>query len=435
MKQSKTIKKYDTDKDISNNRPMKDSGISWIGEIPEDWRIIAHKYIMHKDKNICEHYNNEDILSLTMSGVIKRDLENPTGKMPASFDGYQYVEPEDLLLCLFDIDVTPRCVGIVKNYGLTSPAYSRFKIHNGYSNKYYDYLLRMIDNDKIFVHLSKNLRNSLTETDFGAIKTIVPPFSEQQRIAEFLDKKCGEIDNVLEKTRASIEEYKKLKQSVITQAVTKGLKPNAKMKDSGIPWIGEIPKDWIVNTVFQLFTPVKCKNENMLEHNLLSLSYGKLKRKNINISSGLLPENFESYNIIEPNDIILRLTDLQNDHKSLRVGLADEKGIITSAYVTLRNRTKNLSKYLYYYLHSFDIAKGFYGMEAGVRQGLNWDGLKWLKITIPEVNEQQEIVNFLDKKCEEIDDLINKKEQLIMEFETYKKSLIYEYVTGKKEVH
>ena len=114
--------------------------------------------------------------------------------------------------------------------------------------------------------------------------------------------------------------------------------------------------------------------------------------------------------------------------------MANERGIITSAYVTIRNRTLNVPQYLYYYLHSFDIAKGFYGMGAGVRQGLNWDGLKWLKITIPNKAEQIEIVNYLNDKCAEIDKLIEKKEQLISELETYKKSLIYEYVTGKKEV-
>ena len=163
-------------------RQMKNSGIEWIGDIPTHWEVIPHKYVMHKEKSICESYNGEDIISLTMNGVIVRDL-TAGGKMPTTFDGYQYVEPEDLLLCLFDIDVTPRCVGIVRNYGVTSPAYSRFKVHSGYHNAYYDYLLRFIDDEKVFIHLSKNLRSSLTETDFGAIKTVVPPLDEQKRIA------------------------------------------------------------------------------------------------------------------------------------------------------------------------------------------------------------------------------------------------------------
>ena len=206
-------------KGVRPNRPMKDSGIEWIGEIPQDWSIIAHKYVMYKDKKICEHYNGEDIISLTMSGVIKRDLD-AGGKMPTTFDGYQYVEPEDLLLCLFDIDVTPRCVGVVKDYGITSPAYSRFKVNKGYFNKYYDYLLRMIDNDKVFVHLAKNLRSSLKEDDFGAIKTIVPPMLEQKQISDYLDDKCSEIDKLITKKEQLIAELETYKKSLIYEYVT-----------------------------------------------------------------------------------------------------------------------------------------------------------------------------------------------------------------------
>lgn len=206
-------------KGIRGDRPMKDSGIEWIGEIPKEWNIVPHKRIMHKNKAICEHYNGEDIISLTMNGVIKRDL-TAGGKMPTSFDGYQYVEPEDLLLCLFDIDVTPRCVGIVKDYGVTSPAYSRFRVHDGYSNKYYDYLLRSIDDNKVFVHLSKNLRSSLTETDFGAIKTCAPPFDEQECIAAFLDIKCAEIDKLISNKEQYITEIENYKKSLIYEYVT-----------------------------------------------------------------------------------------------------------------------------------------------------------------------------------------------------------------------
>ena len=185
---------------------------------------------------------------------------------------------------------------------------------------------------------------------------------------------------------------------------------------------------------FQIFKQVKEKNEGLVEQNLLSLSYGKIKRKSIDTVGGLLPENFDGYNIIEANDIVLRLTDLQNDHTSLRVGLSNERGIVTSAYVTLRNHSQNNPLYLYYYLHAFDICKGFYGMGAGVRQGLNWDGIKMLKFVIPPVDEQQEITAYLETKCAEIDRLIVSKQQLLEEMKSYKKSVIYEYVTGKKEV-
>ena len=201
------------------------------------------------------------------------------------------------------------------------------------------------------------------------------------------------------------------------------------MKESGIAWIGAMPRAWKMNTIAQIFLQVKCKNTGLQEKNLLSLSYGKVKRKSIDTVEGLLPESFDGYNIIEKDDIVLRLTDLQNDHTSLRVGLAEERGIITSAYLTIRNRSNFCPKYLYYYLHSFDIAKGFYGMGAGVRQGLNWDGVKWLKILAPSVPEQERIAAFLDAECAEIDAVLEKTRASIEEYKKLKQAVITQAVT------
>jgi len=201
------------------------------------------------------------------------------------------------------------------------------------------------------------------------------------------------------------------------------------MKASGIEWVGAMPRAWKMNTIAQIFLQVKCKNTGLQEKNLLSLSYGKVKRKSIDTVEGLLPESFDGYNIIEKDDIVLRLTDLQNDHTSLRVGLAEERGIITSAYLTIRNRSNFCPKYLYYYLHSFDIAKGFYGMGAGVRQGLNWDGVKWLKILAPSVPEQERIAAFLDAECAEIDAVLEKTRASIEEYKKLKQAVITQAVT------
>lgn len=201
------------------------------------------------------------------------------------------------------------------------------------------------------------------------------------------------------------------------------------MKDSGIAWIGEIPEDWGIHTAFQLFSQVKNKNEGMHEDNLLSLSYGRIIKKNINATEGLLPESFEGYNIIEPNDIVLRLTDLQNDHTSLRVGISGQHGIITSAYLTLRNESDCFERYLYYQLHAFDICKGFYGMGAGVRQGLNWDGIKMLKIVRPPLSEQRRIAAFLDRRCAEIDAVIERTKATIEEYKKLKQAVITAAVT------
>lgn len=233
-------------------REMKPSSMEWIGDIPLSWKIMPNKYLMHKKKEICPAYNGEDILSLTMKGVIVRDLD-AGGKMPASFDGYQRLEPGNLLMCLFDIDVTPRCIGLIKQAGLSSPAYSQFVLSDSANAAYYCYYYTMLDNDKTLLHLAKNLRHSLTEDQLGAIPVIVPPINEQQRIADFLDAKCAEIDALVADIQTQIDTLEQYKRSVITETVTKGLNPNAEMKDSGIQWVGEIPVHWPVHPVYSYY--------------------------------------------------------------------------------------------------------------------------------------------------------------------------------------
>lgn len=201
------------------------------------------------------------------------------------------------------------------------------------------------------------------------------------------------------------------------------------MVNSGIPWIGEIPKGWCVNLLSSLFDEHKQKNKGLVETNLLSLSYGKIIRKDINTKEGLLPESFDGYNVISSGDIVFRLTDLQNDKRSLRTGLCTENGIITSAYVTIRGRHSLNSAYYHYLFHSYDLCKVFYGMGDGVRQGMNYGDLRKLLILLPSLSEQQKIASFLDRKCSEIDEMIALQEKIVEELKAYKQSVITEAVT------
>ncbi|MDU1405264.1 MAG: restriction endonuclease subunit S [Streptococcus mitis] len=202
-----------------------------------------------------------------------------------------------------------------------------------------------------------------------------------------------------------------------------------KMKDSGIEWIGDSPIEWNKFTIGQLFEQVKQKNTGLIEKNLLSLSYGRIKRKDINSGDGLLPESFEGYNIIEKDDIVLRMTDLQNDKTSLRQGIAEERGIITSAYITMRSIHKVSPRFVYYQLYGFDVSKGYYGMGSGVRQGVNWKDIKKLSLILPNLELQNKIAKFLDEKTALIDDIITDTKQTIEELKSYKQSLISEIVT------
>ena len=208
----------------------------------------------------------------------------------------------------------------------------------------------------------------------------------------------------------------------------------SEMKDSGVAWIGDIPTIWDTKHLFQLTIQVKNKNSALLEQNLLSLSYGKIKRKSIETTEGLLPASFDNYNIVEKDDIVLRLTDLQNDHTSLRVGKVEEKGIITSAYVSVRP-VLGVSKYIYYALHSFDLKKGFYGMGSGVRQGLNFTEAQMIRIPFPELPEQTAIAAYLDEKCAAIDEIIAEAKASIEEYKAWKSSVIFEAVTKGLDPH
>lgn len=415
-------------------REMKDSGIEWIGQIPKDWDVVPHKRVMHKVKKICEQYSGEDIISLTMNGVIKRDL-TAGGKMPTSFDGYQYVKPNDLLLCLFDIDVTPRCVGVVKDYGVTSPAYSRFVMHDGYYNAYYDYLLRAIDDDKVFVHLSKNLRSSLTESDFGAIKTCVPSLAEQKRIVTFLDVQCAEIDAVLEKTRASIEEYKKLKQAVITQAVTKGIRGDRPMKDSGSVWFEEIPCNWVMKRIKYLFH-IKKDIAGKEGYTVLSITQRGIQPKDLSKNEGQIAANYSQYQLLAPGDFAMNHMDLLTGW----VDISKYSGVTSPDYrvFVLDDAEKNDSSYYLYLMQMCYFNRIFYGLGQGVsgmgRWRLQADKFLNFPVVVPPVDEQKEIASYLNEKCSCIEVMIAKKQQYLTEIENYKKSLIYEYVTGKKEV-
>ena len=202
------------------------------------------------------------------------------------------------------------------------------------------------------------------------------------------------------------------------------IRPETEMKDSGIEYVGAIPKDWDLVRLRAYFGERKNKNKDGNETNLLSLSYGRIIRKNIDKTDGLLPASFNTYNIVEKNDIIIRPTDLQNDKRSLRTGLVTEHGIITSAYIDLMPIGNVDSRFVHYLLHSYDILKVFYNMGSGVRQGLNYSEFSKLKVPMPPLSEQQSIADYLDETCFKIDEIIAEAKASIDEYKELKQSVI-----------
>lgn len=417
-------------------REMKDSGISWVGEIPKEWTIMPLYcfYSERKNKNIFGAENN--LLSLSYGKVIRKDINTSEGLLPSTYNGYNIVEAGDIVIRPTDLQNDKRSLrtGLSKERGIITSAYIALKPKNGINSRFYHYLLHTYDILKVFYNMGNGVRQGLNYDEFAKLMVYSPSDTEQQRIAEFLDRECGKIDGLKADIQAQIDTLEQYKRSVITEAVTHGLNPSAPMKDSGIPWVGEIPAKWAVLPIYCVYGERKRKNVFGTEQNLLSLSYGKVIRKDINTNGGLLPSNYNGYNIIEKNDIIIRPTDLQNDRTSLRTGLVKEHGIITSAYIALKPKNRVSSKFYHYLLHSYDVKKVFYNMGNGVRQGLNYGEFAKLMVYYPPLDEQQEIADYLDNKCAEIEQIIADKKSQIETLDGYKKSLIYEYVTGKKEV-
>ena len=417
-------------------REMKDSGISWVGEIPKEWTIMPLYcfYSERKNKNIFGAENN--LLSLSYGKVIRKDINTSEGLLPSNYNGYNIVEAGDIIIRPTDLQNDKRSLrtGLSKERGIITSAYIALKPKNGINSRFYHYLLHTYDILKVFYNMGNGVRQGLNYDEFAKLMVYSPSDTEQQRIAEFLDRECGKIDGLKADIQVQIDTLEQYKRSVITEAVTHGLNPSAPMKDSGIPWVGEIPAKWAVLPIYCVYGERKRKNVFGTEQNLLSLSYGKVIRKDINTNGGLLPSNYNGYNIIEKNDIIIRPTDLQNDRTSLRTGLVKEHGIITSAYIALKPKNRVSSKFYHYLLHSYDVKKVFYNMGNGVRQGLNYGEFAKLMVYYPPLDEQQEIADYLDNKCAEIERIIADKKSQIETLDGYKKSLIYEYVTGKKEV-
>lgn len=405
---------------------MKDSGLPWIGKIPEEWEVASNKFVMKKVKEIIPKYMGEPILSLSMKGVHKRNLDDG-GKMPATFDDYQAVKHGNLLLCLFDIDVTPRCVGFIRDDCITSPAYSQYKV--GYNNitKYYYYYYLMIDNNKVLVHLTKSLRNTINSDQFDNIKTVIPPKSVQQQIANFLDQKTAEIDGLIDKNNAEIENLKQYQSSVITQAVTKGLDPNVPMKDSGIEWIGEIPETWKIVKIKYLVKPVFFKD------NLSNLNWRYIGLENVEKNTGRLittTTNYPDkiYNVCRKGDVL---------YSKLRPNLA--KVLIAPFDSCCTGEFEVLStfnnRWIKYCLLSDGITKMTTAATYGVKMPrVSWKDLSNYKIPLPSSDVIEDINNYLDLKLQMVNDLIKHKQQQIDQLLEYKKSLIFEYVTGKKQV-
>ena len=411
---------------------MKESGISWVGELPKEWSVNRAKYCFVNTKEIAGCMSDRyERLALTMNGVIKRSKDDSNGLQPEKFETYQILRPDELVFKLIDLqNVSTSRVGLSPYLGLVSPAYiilkSNKRVLPAFAEKYF----LMLWKNQIFNALGDaGVRSNLNSKDLLELSIPFPSIDEQQRIADFLDMECGKIDGLKADIQAQIDTLEQYKRSIITEAVTHGLNPSAPMKDSGILWVGKTPEYWKVGRIGGLY---ELRNQKVSDKDFMPLSV---------TMKGVLPQLETAAKTNDgDNRKLVRVGDFAINSRSDRrgsCGISDYDGSVSLINTILKPRNRMNAKYYNWLFHTPMFADEFYKWGHGIVDDLwttNWSEMKRISIPLPPLDEQQEIADYLDNKCAEIEQTIADKKSQIETLDGYKKSLIYEYVTGKKEV-
>ena len=427
------LKKYDK---------YKDSGVKWLGEIPCCWKLVKTGRMFRNTKEIVgKKSNSTQRLALTLNGVIKRDINDAEGLQPEQFDSYQYLRKNQLVFKLIDLEnVNTSRVGLCPfEEGMVSPAYIVL-YNNSDDNRYYHYYFLSLWHNEIFNHLGGDgVRSALNSKDLLNIPTFALSIEEQQTIANYLDKKCSDIDNTIETEKSIIEKLKEYKQSIITETVTKGLDKSVELKDSGVKWIGKIPIKWRVvklkvitqNIGDGLHGTPKYSDTGeffFINGNNIGGRFLSIKEDTAKLSK----EEARKYFIeLNSRTILISLNGTIGNTSRY-----NQEKIILSKSAGYINLKSNINiDFVEYWLHSDCVKLCFELSFSGTTiKNLSLETLRNLYIVFPTQQEQSKIANYLDKKCYQIDETIEKKEQLIEKLTEYKKSLIYECVTGKRRV-
>lgn len=427
---------------------MKDSGVQWLGNVPKEWNVGKVKHEFYATKTIVgDKVNDYERLALTLNGVIKRSKDAGDGLQPEKFDGYQILKEHELVFKLIDLaNVSTSRVGLSPYTGIVSPAYIVLHHRKDMNPRYGEYYFLSMWMNEVFNHIGGDgVRSALNAKDLLNIPYLKVSPDEQQAIADYLDETCSKIDEIIAEAKASIDEYKELKQSVIFEAVTKGLNKNVVMKDSGIEWIGRIPKHWSLVKSNRFIT----STQNGISRRDLEKSTGNIVLKLRNITE--IGEIDYSYtNRIELSNkefknYILQIGDLLfvrvNGSKALVGKCAifngnNEPVAYNDHIIRVQINKFCVGEYFKWYLLS-QSGKTEIALHINTSAGqytISGQGLKDIYVSLPPIHEQENIIMFLGNKCKQIDSLIAEKESLINDLEAYKKSLIYEVVTGKRRV-
>ena len=422
----------------------KDSGVDWIGEIPEHWEMLSNKYIFKLTKSqVGKKSADFELLSLTLKGIIKRDMENPEGKFPAEFDTYQKVKKGDFVFCLFDVEETPRTVGLSDFNGMITGAYTVFTGSPKTNSKYLFYFYLNLDEKKRLKFLYRGLRNTIPKDSFFSFKTTFPPLPEQQAIASFLDDKTAKIDQTICIKEKEIELLKERRQILIQKAVTKGLDDKVKLKDSGVEWIGEVPEHWEVRKLMGVCRFIRGnspfgKDELLEEGEYVAIQYGKTYKVNeVNKEYGYYVNNefYKKSQVVSYGDIILISTSETIDDLGHTVYYRrNDLGLLGGEQIMLKPKQEEInSQYLYFTSKVF--SKELRKFATGIKVfRFNINDLKTIFTVLPPLSEQNEIANYIETKSTKISKAISLKEQEIEKLKEYKTVLIDNVVTGKVKV-
>ena len=417
-------------------REMKSSGVAWIGNIPKAWGLIRYKDKYKNSKEIAgDKSRSYERLALTLNGVIKRPKDDSDGLQPKEFDTYQVLHENDFVFKMIDLqNISTSRVGLSPYTGLVSPAYIRFcpKNKKQYPRFIYYFLMSMYYNC-VFNNLGGDgVRSALNSSDMGMLLIPYPIEIEQHRIADYLDTACSKVNSLIVNQQTQIEKLKQYKQSLITEVVTKGLNPDVPMKDSGVEWVGQIPEGWGTIRVKQLLRERKEHSTNGLEEPLsMSQKVGLIPTRMLDIISNMA-SSFVGAKLTYVDDLVFN--KLKAHLGVFSVSKYD--GLVSPDYAVYYSTGKASLKYLEYLFKTPQCISEFRKRSTGIAAGLTrlyTDGLFAIECPFPTINEQWQIVDYLDDKCAKIDRLIAIKQEKIDKLNDYKKSLIYEYVTGKKE--
>lgn len=419
--------------------------IQWFNEIPQSWKQVrVEQYLIKKDENIGDLWSSTQLLSLTQKGIIEKDINEGKGKTHSDYSTYQAIDIGDLVFCLFDIDETPRTVGLSTKKGMITSAYTAFKSKENINTQYVYYFFESLDDAKALKPYYKGLRKTVRPPEFLKIHVPFPPKVEQVAISQFLDTETARIDNLISKQEKLIELLEEQRKSIISHAVTKGLNPNAPMKDSGVEWLGEVPEHWMTPSSKHLLeipiTDGPHETPNFVDDGVPFISAEAISKGKIDFDKKrgyITPE----LNAIYSKKYSPKIEDIYmvksgaTTGKVAMVETTEEFNIWSPLAVFRCNKNKVLPKFLlavFNSSHFYDalVLNWSYGTQQNIGMGV----LSNIEIPCPPLKEQAEIIQHLDAQNTKFDKLISTQSQLIEKLKEYRSSIISHAVTGKIDV-